>query len=128
MSEQCAHLAKKIKYRTRGWFDSIYFWPLSEKLQIRASQAPTEGNLINKNMTEVLVKIINKSGKFLLVQKSPCIMLPGEENLLKQVYSLAMVPKHGYPELQEVMKEFCFSFPNFKPPKTHWPKEGDLLD
>ena len=117
-------LTKTVAFATRGWFDSILFWPSVATVEVTAEQKSLGEDRFNSMaLAEIIIK---EKEKIVLQDEVPWPMPIGELMLLLQVYFISQMPNYKHPRWQKVMEEFCYSFPDFSPPdKIYWGKQDE---
>ena len=116
-------LEVEVEVATRGWFESICFWPKITKLKVEARQTPIE-EFYGPTVGCAEVKITNGD----VIEFETEIPWPTPIDrmfLLMQVYMLSQMPNfEGSPKWQKAMLSFCESFSDFeKPTDVYWTSE-----
>lgn len=115
MKKDLPVLKKEMKMFIRGWLDSILFWPASEVFEFVAQQTKIDGE---HGSRFALAKVeVFKGGNLIFTDDVPWPNFIGTSTLLLQVYLLSQQPNYKKAKKwQALMEEFCWSFPEFKPP------------
>lgn len=99
--------------KSRGWFDSFLFWPKQTIFRVIAAQKQLY-QIGQLHLTRASIKIIEDE-KEVFAEDIPWDMPAGKSTLLKQVDLHLKNTDFKYPIWQRLMKEFCISYPEFKP-------------